>query len=206
LRYGIKAYISSLFSYAVIRTSMIIVAQKMSMNSVGIYSVSFAIFDVIYLMVTVFATLIFPRLTSNNDKNFQKKLVYNNVFAVVIFLIFSFFCFLLFGENLIFIAFGKQFVPAANVFFYLMPGLLFLSINTIFMNYFAAQGLPIVVIYSPAIALCVLITSMNLLIEKYGLSAAGISFSLSSFSMFIISIMYLIKINFFKLYNDTKAI
>ena len=176
LRYGIKAYISSLFSYAVIRTSMIIVAQKMSMNSVGIYSVSFAIFDVIYLMVTVFATLIFPRLTSNNDKNFQKKLVYNNVFAVVIFLIFSFFCFLLFGENLIFIAFGKQFVPAANVFFYLMPGLLFLSINTIFMNYFAAQGLPIVVIYSPAIALCVLITSMNLLIEKYGLSAAGISF------------------------------
>lgn len=206
LRYGIKAYISSLFSYAVIRTSMIIVAKKMSMNSVGIYSVSFAIFDVIYLMVTVFATLIFPRLTTNNDKYFQKKLVYNNVIAVAIFLIFSFLFFLLFGEKLIFIAFGKQFLPAAKIFFYLMPGLFFLSINTIFMNYFAAQGLPRIVIYSPAVALCVLIISMNLLIEKYGLSAAGISFSLSSFTMFIISVIYLNKINFFKLYNDKKAI
>ncbi len=206
LRYGIKAYISSLFSYAVIRTSMIIVAKKMTMYSVGIYSVSFAIFDVMYLMVTVFATLIFPRLASNNDKNFQKKLVRNNIVAVAIFLIFSFLFFLFFGESLILLAFGKQFAPAAKIFVYLMPGLFFLSINTIFMNYFAAQGLPKVVIYSPAIALCVLVVSMNLLIEKNGLAAAGFSFSLSSFTMFIISIIYLKKINFFRINNDKKTI
>jgi O-antigen/teichoic acid export membrane protein len=202
IKYGLKSYFSSLLSYAVIRISIMIVAKMLSIEAVGIFSVSFAIFDVIYAITTVFATLIFPNLTSNPNNKFQAQLVIKNILAVSMFVLISCILFLLFGEATISIVLGEKFTLSAHMFYFLMPGLFFLSNNSILMNYFGAKGLPNVVIYSPAIALIIIIICLYFFIPKFGLPAAGISFSIASLSMFISSVIYLKKINFKSYLND----
>jgi O-antigen/teichoic acid export membrane protein len=95
-----------------------------------------------------------------------------------------------------FVAFfyGQPFIGAANAILWLLPGVFLLSVNTIFMNFFAARGQPIIVIFSPFTALVVNVLLNLYFIPHFGISGAAMVSSISYAIMFAFSTIY-IKVN-----------
>jgi O-antigen/teichoic acid export membrane protein len=92
---------------------------------------------------------------------------------------------------LIHLLFGATFLPAVPALLWLLPGIVMLSVNTIYMNYFASTGLPPVTILAPAAA-AFLNVGMNLaLIPRFGIVGASLSSVASYGLMLLFSVGYI---------------
>jgi O-antigen/teichoic acid export membrane protein len=74
-----------------------------------------------------------------------------------------------------------------------MPGILMLSINVVYMNYFASTGMPMITVYSPAIAALANIVLNIKIIPLLGIIGASISSSICYSAMLGFSIFYIYK-------------
>jgi O-antigen/teichoic acid export membrane protein len=97
----------------------------------------------------------------------------------------------LLAEPVVTILFGEAFLPAVPAFLWLMPGVIMLSVNTVYMNYFASTGMPLITVYSPAIAAAVNIVLNMKLIPVMGIIGASVSISVSYGLMLLASIIYI---------------
>jgi O-antigen/teichoic acid export membrane protein len=92
---------------------------------------------------------------------------------------------------LIRLLFGASFLPAVPALLWLLPGIVMLSVNTIYMNYFASTGMPPVTILAPAAA-ALFNVGLNLaLIPRLGIVGASISSVAAYGGMLAASSVYL---------------
>ena len=92
---------------------------------------------------------------------------------------------------LVTLLFGRSFAPAIPALIWLMPGIVMLSINTIYMNYFASVGMPLITIYSPAVAVILNIVLNIRLIPPLGIVGASIASVAAYGVMLLASIAYM---------------
>ena len=80
---------------------------------------------------------------------------------------------------------------AATALLWLLPGIFALGVNTIFMNFLAARGMPIIVVISPLAAL-VLNVLLNLyFIPRFGIDGAAMTSSIAYSAMLGVTLIYL---------------
>jgi O-antigen/teichoic acid export membrane protein len=96
----------------------------------------------------------------------------------------------LLAEPIIRLLYGKAFLPSVLPFVWLMPAIFALSVNTIFMNYFASIEMPSVAVYSPMIAAFFNIILNAKMIPLYGIIGAAISSIFSYALMLCASLIY----------------
>lgn len=189
--YGIRAYFSSLFAFLVIRIDMLMVQQYLGAEKVGYYSTATTFIDMLYILPTVIGTLIFPKLSGLDDEHRKRKLtVKTAILSAVVMLFISIFFYFIF-DYVVVLLYGKAFLPASDPFRWLLPGVIFLSANTVLMNYFASSGMPVITIISPGIALAINIIINTYFIPKFGLVGASFSSSIAYFLMLLFSILYI---------------
>jgi O-antigen/teichoic acid export membrane protein len=144
----------------------------------------------VYLLPVVAGTILFPRLSGmlvNREKwNLTKK---TTLFIGLIMVVLAC-CAALLASPVIRILFGEAFMPAVPAFQWLLPGIVLLSINTCYMNYFASIGMPIVTVVSPGLAAIVTIIVNLKLIPWLGIVGASITSVISFGLMLIASIIY----------------
>lgn len=189
--YGFKAYIANLFAFLLIRTSLIIVKQMAGAEQAGYYSITVSMVDMIFMLPVVIGVILFPRLSAIADENEKWKFARKSSFWTGLLMFGLSTASALLSGPMVWLLYGKEFMPAVPAFIWMTPGIVLLSINTIYMNYFASIGMPPVTIYSPAVAF-VLNVALNIyLIPILGLVGASISATLTYGVMLIISIVYI---------------
>jgi O-antigen/teichoic acid export membrane protein len=191
IRYGIRAYLAAFFAFLVLRIDLLMIKYILGAEQAGYYSIAVSMADMINMLPVVVGTILFPKLSAliNNDAkwNIAKK----TALGVGIMMIILTSCAALLAKPAITILFGKSFMPAVPAFIWLMPGIVFLSINIIYMNYFASTGMPSITIYSPAIAaLCNILLNLKL-IPLLGIVGASFSSVFSYGIMLGGSVLYI---------------
>jgi O-antigen/teichoic acid export membrane protein len=191
IRYGIRAYLAAFFAFLVLRIDLLMIKYILGAEQAGYYSIAVSMADMINMLPVVVGTILFPKLSAliNNDAkwNIAKK----TALGVGIMMIILTSCAALLAKPAIIILFGKSFMPAVPAFIWLMPGIVFLSINIIYMNYFASTGMPSITIYSPAIAaLCNILLNLKL-IPLLGIVGASFSSVFSYGIMLGGSVLYI---------------
>lgn len=181
-RYGFKAYLACLFAYVLLKSNIVIVQYMLGAEQAGYFSIASALADVVYMLPVVVGIILFPRLAAmqNEDERYHLCVRTASVLGILmagIALVVG-----LLAEPLVRILFGEAYVPATPAFLWLLPAIVILSVNTVYMNYFAAIGMPLVAVYSPAVSLVVGIVFSVVLIVPLGLIgvsiASGIAYSL----------------------------
>jgi O-antigen/teichoic acid export membrane protein len=86
--------------------------------------------------------------------------------------------------------YGRAFLPSVDAFLWLLPGIFALGINTILMNYFAAEGMPPIAIWSPAIASAANIGLNLWLLPSMGIVGASVASSVAYVMMLVMSLLY----------------
>jgi O-antigen/teichoic acid export membrane protein len=191
LHYGIKAYVAALFAFLVLRVDLLIIQYMRGAEQTGFYSIAVAITDLVYLLPVIVGTILFPRLSamSSDQERWRFARVVAQWVGLMMLVIAGVLA--LVAEPLVALLYGRSFLPAVPALIWLMPGIVMLSINTIYMNYFASIGMPLITIYSPASAAILNIVLNIKLIPKYGIVGASIASTVAYGMMFAISLVYL---------------
>jgi O-antigen/teichoic acid export membrane protein len=188
LRYGLKAYLAALFAFLVIRFDMLMVNYFLSAREAGVYSVTVQIVDLLYMLPVVIGMILFPKVSGMKEGSweFTRKVAW--VTTGLMFVI----CFIaaLLARPFIVFLYGDAFSGAVGALYWLLPGVFFLSINTIYMNFFAGKGMPLIVIISPFIALVLNIILNIYLIPILGINGAALVSSIAYLTMLTASIVY----------------
>jgi O-antigen/teichoic acid export membrane protein len=193
LKYGLKAYFASLLAFVVLRADLFIIQYMLGTKQTGFYSIAVAVADLMCLLPVVIGTILFPRLSemiNDRDRWFYTRRVAWCVGGIMI--IFSIFV-ALSAESIVKLLYGNAFLPSVPALLWLIPGIFMLSINVIFMNYFASIGMPLVTLYSPGIAALLNIILNVKLIPNLGIVGASISSTVAYGIMLILSVVYFNK-------------
>jgi len=190
IRYGSKAYLAAFFAFLVLRVNLLMVKYILGAEEAGYYSIAATMADTVYMLPVVIGTILFPKLSAMTHD--QEKWAFTRKMAVsvgVVTVVLATFAGLLAGP-VVRILFGELFVPAVPAFIWLLPGIVFLSINTCYMNYFASIGMPLITVVSPGLAAIVNIAVNLKLIPWWGIVGASITSVLSYGLMLVASIIY----------------
>jgi O-antigen/teichoic acid export membrane protein len=193
LRYGAKAYIAALASYLALRFDLLLVNQMLGAEHVGYYSLAISMTDYIYMLPVTIGTILFPKLSAM--PTIAHKWAFARKTAILVagmMLVITVIASLL-AQPVVVLLYGSEFLPAVPAFVWLMPAIVILSINTIFMNYFASIGMPSITVYSPVSAALVNIALCVWLLPSFGIVGASVSSVATYGLMLLLSCLYLLK-------------
>jgi O-antigen/teichoic acid export membrane protein len=183
---GLRAYLAALFAFLVIRADLLMVKYILGSVQAGYYSVAGSLADYLLLLPGAIGFVLFPKLSAategSNARAWAKKVTLAGaaVFLPVILLT------ALAAHLIIHILFGDSFQPASWALILLMPGVFFLGVQTIMVQYLNSLGFPLSVVWSWLATFVVNICTNLWAIPRYGIAGASLVSSICYFLMFVL--------------------
>jgi O-antigen/teichoic acid export membrane protein len=179
LRYGLKIYVATLLSFAVVRVDLLLVNGTLGARQAGIYSIVAAIATGMCLVPTAVALNLFPRIAGGASTALTGSLV--RVTAIV----YGLLC--LISVPLAAVAipyvFGHAFRSAVPLFFWILPGIFSLGMQTVLSHHFAGRGFPVEAMAIWFVGLIVNL-AINLAFLSHGTYVASLASSVAYFVVF----------------------
>ena len=194
IRYGIKAYLAAFFSFLVLRIDLLMVKYMLGAEQTGYYSIAVTMADLVNMLPVVVATILFPKICASESA--AEKWIMTKKVTVVTGVILASFCGLavIIARPLVRVLYGKPFLPSVPAFVWLMPGIFFLGVQVIAVQFLNSVGFPkvVVAVWGCCAFLNVLFNLWA--IPNYGIIGASIVSSISYFMVFI-SVVFIIRKN-----------
>lgn len=183
-RYALKVYIASLLAFLVLRSNVFLLKSLTSVEEVGYFSVATQIADVLSVLPTSVAIVLFPNLV-RSDAAGRWATTLRSMATVGGLMVIACAIAAILVEPFVRIAFGSGFLAAVPIVFWMLPGVFFLSMSTVVSQYLAAIGFPKVLTGIWLIALVIVVTSSWFLIPLYSGAGAAIALSLTYGLLFL---------------------
>jgi len=192
IRYGLKAYFAALFAFLVIRVDLLMVQYILGPDQAGYYSIAIGLSDLVFMLPVIFGTILFPKVSALPTRQERWELTKDVALLTGLVMLILVVSISLIAKPLIPLLYGRAFSPAVPAFQWLMPGIFFLGIEVVIVQFLNSMGFPIRVVYIWGFA-TLLNIGMNLfVIEKYGIIGAAVVSSLSYLIVFAL-IMVMIQ-------------
>lgn len=187
--YGFRAYLAMLFSYLVLNFDLLMVAGMLGEADAGFYSIAVRMSEMMYMFPVALGSILFTTVASMKEDPwaFTRKVTIRLALLMAPVLIVTG----MFASPVIRLLFGEEFLPAVPALLWLLPGIFVLSINTVFMHFFAGIGMPLVAVISPAIAAGVNIALNLYMLPLWGIAGAAVASTISYSLMLVASLIYL---------------
>jgi stage V sporulation protein B len=184
VNYAAKAYLAGFFCFLVLRADLFMVQHMLGPEQAGYYSIASTMADYVSMAAAVVALVLFPKLSALTDVaaklHFMRRAAWATAAALTPLLVIS----SLLARPVVRLLFGPAFLPASWAFVLLAPGMLFLSIHSVTVQFLNSIGYPkiVVIIWG----LCSLLNiAVNLwAIPRFGISGASVVSSVCYFLAF----------------------
>jgi O-antigen/teichoic acid export membrane protein len=190
LVYGISVMISQIMYSSVMRIDTFIVNAYRGPVELGIYSVAVAVGEFILMIPSAFVQALFPHLASASKKE-QVAIISKVARITLIFGITGAFLMALLGFPIIRIAFGQKFDAAFIALLWLLPGIVAMTLNFAYANFFSGTGKPHynAVLYGLGAVLNVVLNIF--LLPGMGINGASLA---SSFTYLAVTVGFIVLI------------
>ena len=195
LSYGIKSYVATMLTLAVMRSGILFVNNFGGNQDAGYFAVAQQISELVIIIPTIVGTLLFGRVSKGDSSNLTP-MVMRTIAAI--FLPISVVMFLG-GDWLIVTIFGNEFVNSILPFKILLPGAFLLGLEVIIANDIAGRGYPWPAVLAWIPVLVINVIGFAIFIPKFGVTGAAISMSVSFLVIFLIMTSYYLKLSKFRL-------
>jgi O-antigen/teichoic acid export membrane protein len=190
LQYGFANETNNFIQFLNYRFSYYIIVLFLGKDQLGLYSISVAIVESIWIISKSISSVQFAEIINMKNKEESRILVTQNLRNTVVLTVFAIFIMAILPESIFTYIFGKSFVGIQTYSIYLAPGILATAIANIYGHYFTALGnLKTVIIKSLAGLAASIVLSLGL-IPQWGLAGACIATNAS----YMISASYLFLI------------
>ena len=176
IRYGIKFHISILAAAIIFRADLLIVNHFRGSTEAGVYSIATQFGMLLMLLPGVIATLLFPRVTAEQDQQGETTALVTRYTAFVTFLSclaavpFSF---------LLPLIYGAEFKEASGLLLILLPGVYLVGLESVMVQHFNALGLPRIIPFYWIVTLIINVVLVFLWVPRMGAQGAAVASTLS---------------------------
>lgn len=195
LSYGLKNHVANIITYLEYRIDIFLVALYLGPEPVGVYSVSVAVAEKIWLIANSLSNVIFSRLANEEQREERVTLM---VFSAKSVLSLSFIASIIVGITapiLVPAVFGNDFSNSVGPLIILLPGVALWSAVKVYGAYIAAEGVPQWNIVASIVSLAINIATNILLIPSFGVSGAATATLLSYAANYLIRIVIVSRIS-----------
>lgn len=137
--YGLRAYLAACLGMVVARTNAFLLEPLVPASEYGTWSIAMQFFDVINVVPTSLALVLFPRILRSDEPH---RLLLPQILLVTAMLIAVLLGFIVLGPWVIRLLYGPSFDPAYRHLLWALPGALGFGITSILSQYLAAKGFP----------------------------------------------------------------
>ena len=176
IRYGIKFHIAILAAAIIFRADLLIVNHFRGSAEAGVYSVAAQFGMMLMLLPGVIATLLFPRVTAEQDQQGETTALVTRYTTFV-----TFFCCLAavpfsFVLPLIY---GIEFTESTRLLLILLPGVYVVGLESVLVQHFNALGLPRIIPVYWVVTLVVNLALVFSLVPRLGAQGAALASTVS---------------------------
>jgi O-antigen/teichoic acid export membrane protein len=182
--YGLKSHVSILAGTLIFRADLLVVNHFRGASEAGVYSLASQMATLLMMLPSVIATLLFPRVTAEQDPTGNTTCVVARHTSMVMLLC----CLAAVPLSLLLpVVYGSAFSDATTQLLILLPGVFFIGLQSVLVQHFNAMGLPKTVPVFWVITLIFNLVLVFLSVPRYGARGAAIastiSYSLIAFLM-----------------------
>ena len=177
--YGARAYLATLLLYILWGIDIVTLHVMTDSARVGYYSIAVVLADAAFVIPLVVGGLLFARLSSMDAAFRRWQLARSASVAIAVLMAAVVIVSVLLVGPLVQWLYGAEFIPSATTYAWLAPGVAFLGVNTILINYFASVGMPRISLVGPVMGLLANLVLNIALIPRYGIAGAAIASTLS---------------------------
>ena len=189
--FSMRAYFSTLLFLLVARVDVLLLAHFLDDEAAGHYAIAASLGDLLSMLAVVTGNILFPRLAGEKDRGMRWKIASRTAMVIGVIVLSAGCVSIPVAGPLLSLMYGEEFRVSASAYVLLVPGIICLSVNVIFMNFYAAEGMPPIVVIAPVMALILKLVLGLILIPSGGLEGAAISASFAYVLLLLISLGYL---------------
>ena len=181
IQYGLKFHVSILVGIIIIRADLLVVNHYRSAAEAGVYSVASQFGLLLMLLPGVIATLLFPRVTAEQDARGETTCKVTRYTTFIMFLC----CVAAVPLSLLLpVLYGAAFSEATGLLLILLPGVYLIGLESVLVQHFSALGLPRAIPIYWIITLVLNLILVFMLVPRYGAFGAAIASTISYAAIF----------------------
>ena len=174
--YGLKFHISILAGAIIIRADLLVVNHFRGAAEAGVYSVASQFALLLMLLPGVIATLLFPRVTTEQDVRGETTCLVSRYTTLIMFAC----CLAAVPFSLLLpVIYGPAFTDATKLLLILLPGVYLMGLESILVQHFNALGLPRAIPIYWLVTLILNLVLVFALVPRFGAQGAAIASSIS---------------------------
>jgi O-antigen/teichoic acid export membrane protein len=181
ISYGLKFHISILAGAIIIRADLLVVNHFRGASEAGVYSVASQFALMLMLLPAVIATMLFPRVTAEQDARGETTCRVTRYTALIMF----FCCIAAVPLSLLLpIIYGPAFAESTGLLLILLPGVYLIGLESVLVQHFNATGLPRAIPLYWVVTLVLNLILVLALVPRYGAQGAAIASTISYAAIF----------------------
>jgi O-antigen/teichoic acid export membrane protein len=181
IAYGVKFHISILAGAIILRADLLVVNHFRGAAEAGVYSIASQFALLLMLLPGVIATLLFPRVTAEQDARGETTCQVTRSTTLIMFVC----CLAAVPLSLLLpFVYGAAFADATKLLLILLPGVYLMGLESVLVQHFNALGLPRAI---PIYWLVTLVLNLVLvfgLVPRFGAQGAAIASTISYATIF----------------------
>jgi O-antigen/teichoic acid export membrane protein len=181
IAYGIKFHVSILAGAIMLRADLLVVNHFRGSEEAGVYSVASQFALLLMLLPGVIATLLFPRVTAEQDARGETTCLVTRYTTSIMFLC----CLAAVPFSLLLpVLYGEAFSDATKLLSILLPGVYLMGLESVLVQHFNALGLPRAIPVYWVITLALNLVLVFTLVPRFGAQGAAIASTISYAAIF----------------------
>ena len=184
---GVKFYIATMAGLIIVRADLLIVNHFRGKAEAGVYAVASQFANLLMILPAVIVTILFPKVAADNDTqgNLSMRVTRHTSFVMLVI------CLATVPVALALPAvYGNGFSDSTIQLLILLPGVYFLSVESVMAQQFVALGLPATLSVFWILTAVLSVTLNIFFVPNFGARAAAIDSTVSYFFIFILVSIY----------------
>ena len=176
IRYGIRFHIAILAGAIIFRADLLVVNHFRGAAEAGVYSIATQLGMLLMLLPGVIATLLFPRVTAEQDARGEttalvtRHTAFVTLFCCLAAVPFSF---------LLPLIYGAEFTAVTPLLLILLPGIYLIGLESVLIHHVNALGLPRIIPFFWVVTLIINLVLVFLWVPRVGAQGAAVASTLS---------------------------
>lgn len=142
--YAMRAYLAAALGFAVLRLNALLIEKYRDAETLGVWSISVQLLDVILVIPSTIALVLLPRIMRSEQpyQLMQTQLRLVSITLVVVCAVVGWL-----GHDFIMLVYGKAFADAYTMLLWGLPGIFALGLTSILSQYLASAGIPLTLVF-----------------------------------------------------------
>ena len=188
--YAARSYATAVTGFALLRLDILLVENRLGTRQVGLYAIAFTVCEAIQVLPTTIGALLLPKVAALDDEGARWMVTRKVALGTAALMLVVCGLAAIMARPAIGIIYGNEFLPSVTPLYWLLPGVVLLGVNTVFVHYFLAVGMPPAIVVAQAVAVVVDVVLALLLLRPHGLAGAGMAASIAYGALFAMTLAY----------------